>query len=563
MPLQKRVLLLICEECKTFIARMPHMIKLMEEMKRDIEAIKSDMKTSLPNKSYATIIQNSPKIKERTSLPTVVIKPKVAQNTQKSKKDIQDSINPAELKLGIRILKETRQGNIVVTCETEQDMKLFREEAEKKLNKNYKVELPKKNLPKLKIAGYSGDESIENLEEMIRKQNKWINTSVHLKVTYVRRIKNETKNKPISTIYAETSGNLLERMLTYGKVYVDWQRLPVYEYLTKNAHILAELESTLKQDYTQYEHRNDPFPFSPLNDEWDEEIKPLISRDTFASIYCEIYVKIQFSGDQSLDEMIEEYEKKFHDSTKYFNELIDKRKSSLKMLKFQAKNLQNELLTELFTFYQSSLSNEKELVGELKRLKSLLKKIDKQYMSIDEGSKQQIWENFNKLSYDEFSKLDEELKNIRADINERKENYEFELPQREKEFEHHFVTGNIADGLKNLKIPLDSYLTLPYSQEIDEISAAQTQTSVLVDIKKCFSKLNEATKQLTEQTGGNKKLELFTSESSEMSKVDSSKMRMILNDNEKTNIFGKTKAKTWRVEDFMSDQPSRGSIFQF
>lgn len=40
MPLQKRVLLFICEECRKFIARMPYIVKLIEDMKKDIEALK-------------------------------------------------------------------------------------------------------------------------------------------------------------------------------------------------------------------------------------------------------------------------------------------------------------------------------------------------------------------------------------------------------------------------------------------------------------------------------------------------------------------------------------------
>lgn len=230
MPLQKRVLLLICDECKVFIARMPHMIKLMEEMKRDIDAIRNEMKTSLSMRSYATVLQNSPETKGKlkSSLPTIVIKPKVTQRTQKSKKEIQDSIDPAKLNLGIKNLRETKQGNIVITCDSEQDIKLIKEEAERKLKENYKIELPKKILPRIKIAGYSGDESIVTLEKKIRKQNKWIDTADHLKITYIRRI----KNKPNSTIYAECSGSLFNKMLTYGKVYIDWERLPVYEDLT-------------------------------------------------------------------------------------------------------------------------------------------------------------------------------------------------------------------------------------------------------------------------------------------------------------------------------------------
>lgn len=230
MPLQKRVLLLMCDECRTLVARMPFMMRLMEEMKRDIETIKSEMKSTFKEKSYATVLQNNhnDKVNIKTNLPTIVIKPKVAQNSQRSRKEIQTAINPAKLSLGIRNIKETKQGNIVVKCDTEQDIQRFREEAEIKLKGKFEIELPKKINPKIKIAGYTGEESLENVENKIRKQNKWIDTFDHLKITYIRR----PKNNPNSTIYAECSGSLFKKMLNQGKLYIDWERLPIYEDLT-------------------------------------------------------------------------------------------------------------------------------------------------------------------------------------------------------------------------------------------------------------------------------------------------------------------------------------------
>ncbi|CAG9759826.1 unnamed protein product [Ceutorhynchus assimilis] len=226
MPLQKRMLLLICEECKSLIARMPFIIRMLEEIQRDVEALK----TARPKESYAAAVVRNETNREgdRTCLPTIIIKPKKNQNPQESKSEIQRSINPSTLKLGIRNIKETKQGNIVVKCDTEQDLKHFRREAEDKLGENYEMELPKKYLPKVKIAGYSGGEPLEIIEEKIRNQNKWINSTEGLKITYIK----SKKNAENSTIYAECSGTLFNKMIAQGKIYINWQRLPVYEDLT-------------------------------------------------------------------------------------------------------------------------------------------------------------------------------------------------------------------------------------------------------------------------------------------------------------------------------------------
>lgn len=163
-----------------------------------------------------------------TNLPTLIIKPKIAQNTEKSRKEIQKSINPISLNIGIRNLKETRKGNIVLKCDTEGEIGRLEEEIGKKLGGKYETDRPKKVFPKIKIANYTGGESSDVLESIIRKQNPWINRDEHLKVTFIRKF----RNKSTLTIYAECSGSLYVKMLTYGKIYINWERLPVYEDLT-------------------------------------------------------------------------------------------------------------------------------------------------------------------------------------------------------------------------------------------------------------------------------------------------------------------------------------------
>lgn len=228
IPLQKRVLLLICEDCKQLIARLPYMLKIMEVMKKDIESLKSSVQCSVHRENYAAVVRSkaiNPASKAQEILPTLILKPKTSQKGEASKTEIKKSINPSALSIGIRNMTETKQGNIVIKCETKQDLEKFKMEAANKLSGKYEFESPKKILPRIKIIGYTGNKSLETIEESIRKQNRWIDTTDYMKVTYLRRF----NNKNSTTIYAECSGNLYSKMLNYGKVYIDWERLPVYE----------------------------------------------------------------------------------------------------------------------------------------------------------------------------------------------------------------------------------------------------------------------------------------------------------------------------------------------
>lgn len=228
MPLQKRILLLICEDCKQLIARMPYMVKLIEDMKKDIESLKS----SVRKETYANVLQsnsikdeNNPKI----SPPTLVFKPKKDQRTETSRKEIQNSIDPAVLNVGIRNIRETKRGNIVIKCDTDQDLEKFKNEAVSKLKEKYSVVVPKKLPPKIKIIGYTGNKPMEEIEESIKRQNRWIVEKDYFKITYVKKQKNKSNT---STIYAECSGDLLLRIKNYKRICIDWERLPIYEDLS-------------------------------------------------------------------------------------------------------------------------------------------------------------------------------------------------------------------------------------------------------------------------------------------------------------------------------------------
>lgn len=143
-----------------------------------------------------------------------------------TKQEIQAAINPTKLNLGIRNFKETKQGTIVVKCDTKEDLIKFKQEAGIKLKDKYTIQEPIKTLPKIKIPGYTrkAEDNTNLLEEKIRRQNRWINEADILKITYVREGQNGT-----GVIYAECSGSLYIRMMKQTKIYIDWERLPVYD----------------------------------------------------------------------------------------------------------------------------------------------------------------------------------------------------------------------------------------------------------------------------------------------------------------------------------------------
>lgn len=211
MPLQKRALLLVCIGCKKHLARTWDLINLFDEMKAEISDLKKEVRelksssqnSERLNKTYSDILKDQKDNTNRTKIssqpPTLIIKPPKDQNVEITKKEIQTRINPSDLNIGVKNMRGTKQGDIIVKCANKQDAEALKKAADNYLGKNYINEMPKRHLPKIKIVGYRGTKSSTEIEHCIRKQNKWIESEDTYKVTYIKNIK--TRN--YSTIFLE------------------------------------------------------------------------------------------------------------------------------------------------------------------------------------------------------------------------------------------------------------------------------------------------------------------------------------------------------------------------
>lgn len=230
MPLQKRVLMFICDSCKGLLARMPYMVEMLQQIKRDVEDLKKGSTTACgtaSGRSFSDALKaGDDRINNRTpNLPTLIIKPKIGQSAEKTRKDIQGGIDPTQLKVGIKNLKNTKNGSVLIKCANKGDIELVRQAAKDGLGESYSVETSKLKLPRVKIVSYTGKKTVKEIEKCLREQNDWITVEDTLNIQHVRKI--ERKN--CSTIFADCSPELYFKMMQFKKVCIEWERCPVYE----------------------------------------------------------------------------------------------------------------------------------------------------------------------------------------------------------------------------------------------------------------------------------------------------------------------------------------------
>lgn len=238
MPLQKRLLTFLCQECKKFLGRTSDIYNIIEEMRNEIKEVKTNLneltnklheqkpvqETNLNIKSYSQVLKNET-YTFNAQQPTLIIKPKSKQDTEKAKTDIKTKINPGNLKVGIKNMKTTKQGSVILKCNSKQEIETIKNAAESSLGDNYTIEIPKKRTPKVKIIGYTGNSAIKEIEENIRNQNQWIEPDDTYKVDYIHKI----KNRNCSKIFLDCCPKLFSKLMNKKKVCINWERYPVYE----------------------------------------------------------------------------------------------------------------------------------------------------------------------------------------------------------------------------------------------------------------------------------------------------------------------------------------------
>lgn len=156
----------------------------------------------------------------------VVIKPKKVQESKTTKEVIRKALNPSKLEVGITQIKDTKEGGVLLKCKSKDEIEKIKQEAEKKLKKNYEITIPKQKNPHIKIVDLEDEMDTKSLEECILKQNSCLNQhhpELQVKVT------KKMKSKYMAIIECDPVS--ADAILKQGKISIGWSICRVFEYV--------------------------------------------------------------------------------------------------------------------------------------------------------------------------------------------------------------------------------------------------------------------------------------------------------------------------------------------
>lgn len=203
-------------------------LQVAENRLNTTEILKKLEHTSVTNKEqpqWSDIVKKNP-------FPPLIIRPKQTdQHSNITKQAVIQNIDPSELSVEVNKFKSVGRGGIVIECGDTKSLQKLQDKAVTKLAENYTIEIPKIANPKVVVVGVH-KEYVNNEEEFIKRVKNQsclevLGDDISVKVNR----KYIPKNKQLHNIVLELSPKAFKCLTGSGKVYIDWDSFPVYEYV--------------------------------------------------------------------------------------------------------------------------------------------------------------------------------------------------------------------------------------------------------------------------------------------------------------------------------------------
>lgn len=199
----------------------------IEDLQNQVEGLTKQLKTSQKrNTSHNEWeITGQQAGNSRKCESKVLIKPRTEQESNVTKEEIRQAIKPSDLGVSIARVANTKQGGVVLTCESRNETEKIRGETVARLGHKYDVKVPLLKKPKIKIVGLDEEYDEEKLRYAILNQNKFVPRNAELKLIVCKKMR--IKWFAIVECDAETYRCIIDN----GALCVEFNACSVYEHV--------------------------------------------------------------------------------------------------------------------------------------------------------------------------------------------------------------------------------------------------------------------------------------------------------------------------------------------
>lgn len=212
------------------------------ELKAEIEQLKVKLESSVSIKELESVNKNitsqinkcisketyADKLKKCD--PVVVIVPKCAQSSNKTKNDFKSQVTPS--KISFKNIRNAANGGVIIECQDKESQELLKNSALKKLSENYNINLPTLRNPRFKVINICDKTPDETVILNIKTQNHFVSKDATFKI--VKMFENNRDNRCTYSYIIETDPKTFSAIIENEKLNIGWDRCKVFEHIYIN-----------------------------------------------------------------------------------------------------------------------------------------------------------------------------------------------------------------------------------------------------------------------------------------------------------------------------------------
>lgn len=210
--------------------------KNIQELTNAVNQIKTNQSQQIENRttnntdtasSYSQVLKGGlPKPQEQTLL----VKAQSDRDSKNVLSELTTKIKPDELKVGVRIAKTSKDGNVLLKCNNSSDLEKVKLCIVEKMGDKVTVEVPTKVNPRIKVCNiYKNlhEESNDNIVQKILAQNDVIKENCSLKFVYKSKIL-----KNFFFIILEVDPVTYNALMGKGTLSIGWGRCQIRDHVS-------------------------------------------------------------------------------------------------------------------------------------------------------------------------------------------------------------------------------------------------------------------------------------------------------------------------------------------
>ncbi|XP_071579273.1 uncharacterized protein [Temnothorax nylanderi] len=213
------------------------------DIKQELEELRSMIRGGVCGLTGGVQRSYSEVTKEKKKENIIIVKPKVQQESEVTKKMIKEKVDIKNMDMGITKLKKGSKGAVILGCETGEERDKLKATMQDRLGENFNVTESRRSKPKIKIVGIGEEEMNLNDNDLIvaiKKQNKMEEKKEGIHMQIVKRITKEKKidgsqagrrRREEGTVIIEADEETHAVILGKGKLNIGWKKCPVFNHI--------------------------------------------------------------------------------------------------------------------------------------------------------------------------------------------------------------------------------------------------------------------------------------------------------------------------------------------